>query len=141
VADLRDLWKWFGQDWGRMLSAFAAVVVFVWMVSTIAQQAQHNRTVLDRMERLSKEQNEERIRRYDQLATEIKTALDDATDAQLVTINGYFSQASDSMRMITARRDGVVRAIAIKVGISPKDIDRIFEASHEGEAYPHTHPK
>jgi hypothetical protein len=141
VADLRDLWKWFGADWGRVLSAFAAVVVFVWMVSTIAQQAQHNRTVLDRMERLSAEQNAERIRRYDQLATEIKTALDDATDAQLVTINGYFSQASDSMRMITARRDGVVRAIAIKVGISPKDIDRIFEASHEGEAYPHTHPK
>jgi hypothetical protein len=141
VADLRDLWKWFGADWGRVLSAFAAVVVFLWMASTIAQQSYHNRTVLARMERLSQDQNAERVLRYNELANEIRTALDDATDAQLVTINGYFASASDSMRMITARRDGVVRAIAIKVGISPKDIDRIFEASHEGEAYPHTHPK
>jgi uncharacterized protein YdbL (DUF1318 family) len=141
VADLRDLWRWFGADWGRVLSAFAAVVVFGWMASTIAQQSYHNRTVLARMERLSKEQNEERILRYNQLAAELKAALDDATDAQLVTINGYFSQASDSMRLITARRDAVVREIAAKVGISPKVIDRIFEASHEGEAYPHTHTK
>jgi hypothetical protein len=141
VADLRDLWKWFGADWGRVLSAFAAVVVFGWMASTIAQQAHHNRTVLARMERLSKEQNEERIRRYDLLASEIRTALDDATDAQLVTINGYFSQASDSMRMITARRDAVVREIAAKVGISAAKIDRLYKTDETAEAYPHTHPK
>jgi hypothetical protein len=141
VADLRDLWKWFGADWGRVLSAFAAVVVFGWMVTTIAQQAQHNRTVLDRMERLSKEQNEERIRRYDLLASEIKTALDDATDAQLVTINGYFASASDSMRLITARRDAVVREIAAKVGISAAKIDRLYKTDETAEAYPHTHPK
>lgn len=139
MADLRDLWKWFGADWGRVMSALSAITVFLWMASAIAQQSHHNHTVLARMERLNREQNEERALRYKELANEIRAALDDSADEQLVTINGYFSAASDSMRLITMRRDQVVKEIAVKVGIAPADIDRIFEATPIDESYPHTH--
>ena len=134
---LRDLWRWFGGDWGRALSAFAAVVVFGWMTTALVESNTHHAEVIARMDQLTREQEQKRKSQFAELVETVQAALDDAKEEQLVTIDGWFSSAASSMQDITRRRDSVVRAIALKVGITEADVDAIFAgAGQMASPYP-----